>query len=102
MWTPNFPLHNENWQQQRYVGYVVVGLGWWMPNYINRRVVAHKGSIVGFASNITRFIDDRLTVILFCNLDKIILSHAIALEIAGYYCPAIASLPIQPPISKSK
>ncbi|MEM8780777.1 MAG: serine hydrolase domain-containing protein [Cyanobacteria bacterium P01_G01_bin.49] len=95
MWTPHFPLHNEHWQQQRYTA----GLGWQIVNYPSKQVVGHNGSIVGFASNITRFIDDRLTVIVFCNLDKISRPDAIAKEIAGYYCPAIASLPIQPPIS---
>lgn len=94
MWTPHFPSRRKNWQQHGYV----VGMGWWMPNYPNRQVVAHNGSIVGFASNITRFIDDRFSVILFCNLDKIVRPDAIALEIAGYYCPALATLPIQPPI----
>ncbi len=39
MWTPNFPLNNDSWQQQGYVA----GLGWWVINYDNRRVVSHKG-----------------------------------------------------------
>ena len=98
MWTPHFPLYKDNWEKQGIAGYVVAGLGWWMPYYPSRRVVAHNGSIVGFASNITRFIDDRLTVILFCNLDKIIRPDAIAKKIANYYCPALASLPIRPAI----
>jgi D-alanyl-D-alanine carboxypeptidase len=97
MWTPNHPLHRENWQPE--TGYVTVGLGWWMPDYPNRRVVTHNGSIVGFASNITHFLDDRLTVILFCNLDKIIRLDAISLAIAGYYFPDLASLPIQPAVT---
>ena len=86
MWTPNFPLHEDSWQQQGYVA----GFGWWIINYNNRRVVSHNGSILGFASNITRFIDDGVTVILFCNLDQISRPDVIAKEIAGYYCPAIA------------
>ncbi len=86
MWTPNFPLHEDSWQQQGYVA----GFGWWIINYNNRRVVSHNGSILGFASNITRFIDDGVTVILFCNLDQISRPDMIAKEIAGYYCPAIA------------
>ncbi len=60
------------------------------PHYNNRLVVSHNGSILGFASNITRFIDDGVTVILFCNLDQISRPDMIAKEIAGYYCPAIA------------
>ena len=46
--------------------------------------------IKGFASNISRFIDDGVTVILFCNLDQISRPDVIAKEIASYYCPAIA------------
>lgn len=90
MWTPNFPLHNDNWRKQGYVA----GLGWWVINYDNRQVVSHNGSILGFAGNITRYIDDGITVILLCNLDKIARPDVIAKEIAGYYCPDISNLPV--------
>ncbi|MBE9041836.1 beta-lactamase family protein [Oscillatoriales cyanobacterium LEGE 11467] len=95
MWTPNFPRRNNCWQEPGYAA----GLGWWILNYQNRRVVSHNGSIVGFASNITRFIDDRITVILLCNLDKITRPDAIAKEIVGYYCQDIAGLPVRPALS---
>ncbi|MDY7024113.1 MAG: serine hydrolase domain-containing protein [Cyanobacteriota bacterium] len=98
MWTHYPASRGENSPLERYTGYLRAGLGWLMPDYPDRRVVGHNGSIVGFASNITRFIDDQLTVILFCNLDRIIRPDAIAKEIANYYCPALASLPIQPPL----
>ncbi|WP_026732252.1 serine hydrolase [Fischerella sp. PCC 9605] len=77
----------------------MVGLGWWVINYGDRRVVGHNGSILGFASNITRFIDDKITVILFCNLDQVARPDAIAKEIAGYYCPALAKQVLQPPLA---
>ena len=98
MWTHHPPSSKKIWQPERYAGYLRAGLGWFMPDYQNKCVVAHNGSIVGFASNITRFINDRLTVILFCNLDKIIRPDAIAKEIANYYCPALAPFSIQPPL----
>ncbi|MEM8721559.1 MAG: hypothetical protein AAGE84_20070 [Cyanobacteria bacterium P01_G01_bin.39] len=66
---------------------------------MNKQIVVHNGSILGFASNITRFIRDRLTVILFCNTDTITRPDAITLEIAKYYCLELATLSIQPPIS---
>ena len=69
-----------------------------MPDYPNKRVVGHNGSIVGFASNITRFIDECLTVILFCNLDRIIRPDAIAKKIIDFYSPVIASFPINPAV----
>ncbi len=94
MWTPHLPSQGNNWEKLKYVA----GLGWWILNYDGRRVVGHNGSILGFASNITRFIDDNITVILLCNLDQIYRPDAIAKEIAGYYCPNIAHLALQPPL----
>jgi CubicO group peptidase (beta-lactamase class C family) len=94
MWTAHLPKHGDDWEKLRYVA----GLGWWVINYGDRRVVSHNGSILGFASNITRFIDDKITVIVFCNLDQITRPDAIAKEIAGYYCPILAKLALQPPV----
>ncbi|MBD2245957.1 serine hydrolase [Nostoc sp. FACHB-888] len=94
MWTPHFPNQGDDWEKLRYVA----GLGWWVLNYSDRRVVGHNGSILGFASNITRFIDDRITVILLCNLDKISRPDAIAKKIAEYYCPALKEVVLQPPL----
>ncbi|MBD2681936.1 MULTISPECIES: serine hydrolase [Nostoc] len=93
IWTANFPNQGDDWEKLRYVA----GLGWWVLNYGDRRVVGHNGSILGFASNITRFIDDKITVILFCNLDTISRPDAIAKEIAAYYCPALREIVLQPP-----
>lgn len=94
MWTPHPPNQGNDWKQLRYVA----GLGWWVLNYGDRRVVGHNGSILGFASNITRFIDDKITVILLCNLEQISRPDAIAKEIAGYYCPELHKLALQPPL----
>ncbi|MEA5503643.1 serine hydrolase domain-containing protein [Halotia wernerae UHCC 0503] len=94
MWTPHPPSQGNNWEKLKYVA----GLGWWILNYDGRRVVGHNGSILGFASNITRFIDDNITVILLCNLNQISRPDAIAKEIAGYYCPNLTELALQPPL----
>ncbi len=95
MWTPHPPNRGDDWEKLKYVA----GLGWWVLNYDNRRVVGHNGSILGFASNITRFIDDKITVIVLCNLDQISRPDAIAKEIAGYYCPELAKISLQPPLA---
>jgi CubicO group peptidase (beta-lactamase class C family) len=95
MWTPIYPSLGKEWEKNKYVA----GLGWQVVNYTNRRVVGHNGSVVGFASNITRFIDDKLTVIVLCNLDAVTRPDAIAKEIAGYYSDAIANLELQPPFN---
>lgn len=94
MWTSHPPNQGDDWQKLK----CVAGLGWWVLNYEDRRVVGHNGSILGFASNITRFIDDKITVIIFCNLDKISRPDAIAKEIAGYYCPSLQEIELQPPL----
>ncbi|MDZ8064721.1 MAG: hypothetical protein RMY64_03640 [Nostoc sp. DedQUE08] len=91
---PCFPAPSSPHRQTK----IIAGLGWWVFNYGDRRVVGHNGSILGFASNITRFIDDKITVILLCNLDKISRPDAIAKEIAGYYCPALEKVVLQPPL----
>ncbi|OUL18228.1 serine hydrolase [Nostoc sp. 106C] len=95
MWTPHPPNRGDDWEKLRYVA----GLGWWILNYSDRRVVSHNGSILGFASNITRFIDDKITVIVLCNLDQVSRPDAIAKEIAGYYCPELAKISLQPPLA---
>lgn len=95
MWTPHHPNRGDEWEKLRYVA----GLGWWVLNYDNRHVVGHNGSILGFASNITRFIDDKITVIVFCNLEQISRPDAIAKEIAGYYCSKLTKISFQPPLS---
>lgn len=92
MWTPHPSAYGNEWEKLSYAA----GLGWFVLNYGARRVASHNGSILGFATNITRFIDDKITVILFCNLDRIARPDAIAKEIAGHYCPELAELELQP------
>lgn len=93
MWQPQLSTQGNEWEHLRYA----VALGWFVFNYEGRRVVGHNGSILGFASNITRFMDDRITVIVLCNLDNITRPDAISLDIARYFCPQLASMTLQPP-----
>lgn len=74
------------------------GLGWHIPNYSDKLVVGHNGSIKGFATNITRYIDDKVTVILLCNLENIERPDAIAKSIAEQFIPHLAEIPLQPPL----
>jgi D-alanyl-D-alanine carboxypeptidase len=46
----------------------------------------------------TRFMDDKITVIVLFNLDKILRPDAIAKEIAGYYCPELSKIALVPPL----
>ena len=73
------------------------GLGWHIPNYLSKKVVSHNGSIKGFATNVTRYVDD-ITVILLCNLENIARPDAIAKSIAEQFIPNLAEIPLQPPL----
>ena len=66
------------------------GLGWAVGGEAGHRWVSHSGShMTGFTSVFTRFLDDRLSVIVLTNA-----RHAnpgqIARRIAGHYVPALA------------
>ncbi len=94
MWTAHESVRGN--EREKY-GFTV-GLGWYLPNYPNRKVVCHNGGIKGFTTNMTRFIDDKVTVILFCNLDDIDRPDAIAKSIAERFIPGLAQEALQPPI----
>jgi CubicO group peptidase (beta-lactamase class C family) len=74
------------------------GLGWHIPNYPNRQVISHNGGIKGFSTNVTRFIDDEVTVILFCNLEAIARPDVITKGLAEHFIPDLVTEPLQPPI----
>jgi len=65
------------------------GFGWWIEQYHGRRFVTHAGGTPGFSSFITRFVDDRITVIITANHSDRILDH-LAVDIAGMYVPALS------------
>jgi len=66
------------------------GYGWILRPVNNHRTVAHGGDMLGFASFIWRFIDDRLTVIALSNCETANTGR-IALGVAGLYVPALLS-----------
>lgn len=43
------------------------GFGWGLPNVRGHRVIEHGGSWQGFKAQISRYVDDKLTIILFAN-----------------------------------
>jgi hypothetical protein len=46
----------------------------------------------------TRFIDNKITVILLCNLENIDRPDAIAKAIAEHFIPDLAQEPLKPPL----
>jgi Beta-lactamase class C and other penicillin binding proteins len=64
------------------------GFGWVVDTYRTRRRVHHSGGINGFSSYLTRFPDDRVTVIVLTNQDAADPGQ-IAHEVAAEYIPAL-------------
>jgi D-alanyl-D-alanine carboxypeptidase len=66
------------------------GLGWNIEEFRGRRRLRHNGQTAGFAANITRYTDDRLTFIVLCNLGRIGLAGEVATSVAKLYLPALS------------
>lgn len=70
------------------------GLGWEVSKVNGRRRASHGGAIPGFSTQISRYLDDGLTVIVLANAEG---GRADALErrIAGLWLPALAEKPAE-------
>ena len=66
------------------------GLGWNVADFRGRKLVSHGGQTAGFAANISRFVDDDLTVVVLTNLGNIGLGGAIARGVAKIYLPDLS------------
>jgi CubicO group peptidase (beta-lactamase class C family) len=66
------------------------GFGWGLGEVRGHKVVEHGGAWQGFESHISRFVDDKLTVIVLANLAGAN-PRRIAHGIAGIYLPELAS-----------
>jgi CubicO group peptidase (beta-lactamase class C family) len=90
MWTP---VKLNNGKTHPY------GFGWRVHEMNGHRLIEHGGSWQGFTTGISRYVDDRLTVVALCNLDS---RHArpedIIHGVAGIYVPALTPPPPAKPI----
>jgi CubicO group peptidase (beta-lactamase class C family) len=85
MWAPI----RLNSGQPNAAGY---GFGWFINESDGHRVVAHSGAWQGFTCHISRFLDDRLSVVVLTNLagcEPVV----IAKHVAGLYVPELAAKP---------
>jgi CubicO group peptidase (beta-lactamase class C family) len=75
------------------------GFGWRVAEVNGHRLLEHGGAWQGFTMHISRYVDDRLTVIVMTNLDS---EHSdpgkIAQGLAALYVPALKKT--EPPASK--
>jgi CubicO group peptidase (beta-lactamase class C family) len=65
------------------------GFGWSVGTYRTRPRVSHGGGIPGFSTSVSRFPDDKLTVIVLTNSDTGA-ADPLAASIAAQYIPALA------------
>lgn len=66
------------------------GLGWYVEDVRGVGRVRHNGQTAGFAASIARYREDRLTVIVLCNLGTIGLAGRINQGVAKLYLPALS------------
>ncbi|MGB8540882.1 MAG: serine hydrolase domain-containing protein [Candidatus Acidiferrales bacterium] len=73
------------------------GFGWDVTEVNGRRLIEHGGAWQGFTTQISRYVDDRFTVIVLTNLDS---EHSepdkIAHNVAALYNPALTPSPDKP------
>jgi len=71
------------------------GFGWGLGSQEGHRIQSHGGGTAGFSTVITRYPDDKLTVILLTNRAG---SNAagLAQAVAGFYIPALAPKAVKP------
>jgi CubicO group peptidase (beta-lactamase class C family) len=87
MWTV-FPLNDGKPNSFKY------GFGWRINSFNDHKLIEHGGAWQGFTCDISRYVDDSLTVVVLTNLDS---GHAkpgeIAQKVAGLVNPALLPLP---------
>ena len=67
------------------------GLGWDLPTWQGHRIMAHGGDhVTGFTASFSRFIDDKLGIIVLTNVMPLDIG-AVVRRIAGFYVPALAA-----------
>lgn len=81
MWTP---LRFNNGKPFPY------SFGWNIEVFRGHRIIRHGGQTAGFSATFARYVDDRLTVILLCNLGDIGLANRMGQGIAKIYLPALS------------
>lgn len=72
------------------------GFGWAVDEFQGHRRISHNGGRPGASTNISRYVDDRLTIIVLANEDNNGSAPEIAERVAGLYVPALG-----PPIYRS-
>jgi CubicO group peptidase (beta-lactamase class C family) len=83
MWTPVKLNSGTEGKTEPY------GFGWFLGDTNGHRVIRHGGAWQGFTSDISRYVDDKLTVIVLANRSGVA-PDMIGRGIAGLYVPELA------------
>lgn len=89
MWTP-VKLNDGKPNSDHY------GFGWFINNVQGHAVIEHSGAWQGFTTSISRYVDDKLTVVVLTNLEGAEPSD-MAHHVAGLYVPALTPPPQKDP-----
>lgn len=73
------------------------GFGWNTLTLRGHRLVSHGGQTAGFSAHIARFVDDRLTVVVLCNLGDIGLAGEVGRRVVKLYIPDLSLKSLKPP-----
>lgn len=66
------------------------GFGWYVETLRGHEVRRHTGQTAGFAASLAHFPDDRMTVIVLCNLGTIGVAGRVGQAVAKLYVPALS------------
>jgi CubicO group peptidase (beta-lactamase class C family) len=73
------------------------GFGWFLTSYRGRKIATHGGVVSGFSSQIMRFTDDKITIIVNSNgksgADRIGYAEGLAKTVADAYVPNLLPAP---------
>jgi len=64
------------------------GFGWAITAAQGHKIIEHGGAWQGFRSNISRYVDDRMTIVVLANLSRAN-PESISHHVAGLYVPAV-------------
>ncbi|RVT98133.1 serine hydrolase [Mucilaginibacter limnophilus] len=67
------------------VNYQLYGLGWFLQDYHNHRLVMHDGGVNGYVSSVTLVPEEKLGIIILTNTDQNSLYEALRWEILDAY-----------------
>ena len=88
MWTPVTLLNGKHHPY---------GFGWGVHQLNGHRLLEHSGAWQGFATDISRYADDRLTIVVLTNLDAGDSdAEKIAHGVAGLYVTALKPIELKP------